>query len=154
MSIRDELLVIKNEHETLQAESVVEWARRNPGSEIHGALEWNDTEAANQWRLAQVRRLIAIHVVNVEHGYRELVSLSADRVRDGGGYRHIDDVLGIPEMRDILLRDAFNDLDRLQKKYQRLSELASVWAEKEKAKTRIVRRRRSRAEGENLPATA
>lgn len=41
----------------IEPEKVVERAR-NPRSPLHSQFQWDDTEAAQQWRLEQARRLI------------------------------------------------------------------------------------------------
>src|SRR5262245_56790617 len=105
MSIQSELLALKNDDDLIVAETVVDWARKNPDSEIHGQLEWSDRKAADQFRLWQVRRLVAIHVVDTT-GVRQVVSLSVDRSRPGGGYRELTDVLSSKDFHEILLEDA------------------------------------------------
>lgn len=145
MSIKDELLALKNSEGFIVCERAVEWAKANPSSELHGALEWNDREAAHQFRLVQVRHLIALHVINDE-GKRKMVSLSIDRSREGGGYRDLDDVMPVKSLRDVLLDDAFKELERVKTKYARLQELSAVWAETEKAKEATTKRRRRGSE--------
>jgi hypothetical protein len=134
MSIREELLALKNKDGLIVPERAVVWAAKHPKSALHASLEWDDTKAASEFRIWQVRRLIAITIITDE-GVRSVVSLSTDRSERGGGYREVDDVLPVRELRDIMLSDALADLDRVQEKYKRLEELALVWAEKEKVRT-------------------
>ena len=143
MAIRDELLALKNDQGLIIVEQAVDWARDNPGSSLHGALEWDDSKAAHEHRLWQIRRLVAINCT-YENGERQIVSLSIDRSRDGGGYRDLDEVLPIKSLREILLDDALKELERIRLKYQRLTELAEVWAAKE-----VVVRRRGRKGGKD-----
>jgi elongation factor P--beta-lysine ligase len=136
MSIKDELLTLQHEHGgILQAEAGVAWARDNPASELYHALEWDDIKAGHQHRLTQMRQLIRVHV-RTEEDVRQLISLTIDRVQPGGGYRHIDDVLPVPELRAIMLADAFAELERIRVKYQHLVELANVWLELDRARDR------------------
>lgn len=125
MTVRTELMALQKEHRVLRPETVVEWARKNKKSAIHSAIEWDDTEAAHEYRLWQVRHLIAVNVVNVE-GQRQILSLSIDR-QNGGGYRSIDNIMASPKMRSVLLSDALMELKRVQLKYGALKELAGVW---------------------------
>ena len=141
MAIRDELMTIKGNNEFLVAEEAVEWARKNKESALHGSLEWDDSVAGHQYRIWQVRRLIAIHVVNEER-VRQVVSLSVDRTRPGGGYRMVDDVMPDKTLREVMLADALADLDRVHARHDRVTELASVWAEKDKVKAKIKSRAR------------
>jgi len=140
MTIRDELVELQKHDGILRPESAVMWARKNPKSALHGALEWDDNAAAHQYRIWQVRQLIAVHVVN-EEGVRQIVSLSIDRINQGGGYREINSILASPPLREILLADALAELERMRLKYQGLVELAKVWDEVHRARTRVRRKR-------------
>lgn len=135
MTIRDELLALKRDDGLILAVDAEEWARTHPESALHKSLQWDDATAGHEYRLIQVRRLIAIHIVT-EEGARQVVSLSIDRQRPAGGYRTISDVLSAKELRDVLLDDALKELDRIQAKYAQLQELSRVWAEKDKVHRR------------------
>ncbi len=143
-TIRSELLALQAAAEDgiLHAEKVVEWARENPGSALHKSLQWNDAKAAHEYRVDQVRRLISVHVVDAR-GQPLLVSLSIDR-NIGGGYRPIADVLKAPDLREVLVRDALEELERMQDKYARVEALAAVWAEADRVRAakNIPRRRK------------
>jgi hypothetical protein len=134
MSIRSELLSLQHSdpQNVLHAEDAISWAAENPNSDLHAALEWNDQKAAHEHRLSQVRHLIQLHVVN-DDSTPMLVSLSIDR-RRGGGYRSLDEVGRVPELREVLLADALAELERVQTKYARVTELMRVWEEAERAR--------------------
>lgn len=139
MSIRSELMAIKGDNELLQVDSVIAATREDPASYPglhHKLFDRSDAELAEDQRRWIVRQLIAIHIVEDE-GHRGFVSLLIDRT-GGGGYRAIEDVLPIKRLRDMMLAEALADLDRLQKKYDKLKELAEVWTARDR-----VRRRRS-----------
>ena len=123
----------------LHAPAVVSWARANPDSALHNAIEWDNDRAADAHRLWQVRQLIQLHVTT-EDGAPQLVSLSFDR-KGTGGYRSISDVVKVPDLRAIMLQDALDELQRVQIKYQRVQELASIWQEAEQVRTRSRRRK-------------
>jgi len=135
VSIREELIFIQGESELLNPKDAVDWARGNPDSYLHGALEWDNDKAADAYRLTQVRRLIAIHIVDDDKPHREWVSLSVDRV-EGGGYRKTAEILPVRSLREIMLADAMRELERVQTKYGRLDELCEVWAAKDRVKRR------------------
>jgi hypothetical protein len=139
MTIREELLDLQKRHKILKPETAVEWARAHPQSALHSSLEWDDSAAANEFRIWQVRRLIAIHIVS-ETGVRQMVSLTIDRTKVGGGYRALDDVLASGTMRDVLLADALAELERTRSKYESLVELASVWTEVRRVKIKQAKR--------------
>jgi hypothetical protein len=128
MSVREELLALQQSAPDglLRVETAVEWAENNPRSDLHKSLEWDDAAAGHDWRCHQVRRLIAIHIVNVE-GVREMVSLSIDRTEPGGGYRPLNSVLEVPRLRRVLLADALAELDRVKDRYETVADLAEVW---------------------------
>ena len=126
-AIADELLKLKNSAGVINPAEAVKWAKANPESHLHGSLEWDDTIAGERWRVSQVRQLIAIHIVDADGG-RRFVSLSIDRRHDGSnGYRSLEDVVGRPDLREIMLRDALADLERVQARYSKLTELQPVW---------------------------
>lgn len=124
-AITAELLALADENGLINPRGAVAWARKNRRSSLHAELEWDDAVAAEEYRVSQVRRLLAIHVVD-DGGDRRLISLSIDRVA-GGGYRQVADVARLPSLRAIMLEDAMTDLRRLEAKYQHLQELVSVW---------------------------
>lgn len=120
-----ELLALQNENGLIVPREVVTWARRHRSSRLYGELEWDDSVAGAAYREQQVRQLIAIHVIE-DHSVRRFISLSVDRVQ-GGGYRDMNDVMTAPNLRDVMLQDALSELERMQRKYQRLKELEGVW---------------------------
>jgi hypothetical protein len=132
--IAAELLALRTEGGVINPSEVVQWARDNPGSRLHGSLTWDDEAAAERYRIWQVRALISVHVVDNDGG-RRFVSLSVDR-EGSGGYRPIAEVMDDQTLRDVLLKDAFAELERVRKRFEKLTELASVWDEVHKVKRR------------------
>ncbi|WP_375413100.1 hypothetical protein [uncultured Bradyrhizobium sp.] len=128
--IETELAKIKGNKEVINASDVVEWAKKHPKSALYTCFEWDDATAGAEHRLWQARRLIALHIVTVE-GQRKTVSLTMDRAK-GGGYRQIEDVVRVPDLRERMLQDALAELRRVRAKYNSLVELASVFAEIDK----------------------
>jgi hypothetical protein len=104
-------------------------AARNPKSPLHSKFTWDDTEAAEQYRLWQARQLIRVVVTVVprtETTERVWVSLTGDRGK--GGYRALVDVLSDDDMRVQLLEEAKAEFAVFRAKFGRLSELAKVFA--------------------------
>jgi hypothetical protein len=139
MSIASELEALYDETGLLYVEDVHDWAEANPGSALHDALEWNDAVAARQHRYWQIRRFIAIHVVDEDRN-RQAISLVIDRSK-GGGYRRTADVMETPNLRALALRDALNEYERIKSKYDWLAELARIHEEIERAQLPTRRRR-------------
>ena len=151
-SIKEELTQIFNEHNgRIPPEAVIEFAR-DENTALHAEFEWDDTEAAHQYRLEQARKIIRlnIEVIETPNGNVRVpvyVSLVSDR-RGGGGYRALSDVMSDAEMRAQLLQQAINELRRVQRKYESLRELTPVFAALERVARNASRRqnrRRARA---------
>jgi len=138
--IRAELEQIRNANDgQLLPEAIVEFAR-NRNTALHGEFEWNNTKAAQRFRLEQARRVIRlnINVLSTEGGDVTVpmyVSLKADR-HTGGGYRTLEDVMSDDEMRAQLLEQGLEEFQRVRRKYQTIQELTPVFT----AIDRVARR--------------
>lgn len=133
MTIEAELIAIRDadpDH-IFRPEVAHDWARDNPSSDLHRSLLWDDAKAGYQHRLWQIRRLVKVHVIN-DRREPTMISLRVDRVA-GGGYRRLDDVMAVPRMREMALREALADLRRVQWHYNYLWELGPVWEAVDKA---------------------
>jgi hypothetical protein len=122
---------------------VVVAAARDETSPLHDSFEWDDSEAAEHWRLHQARMLIRA-VVTYEPAkngsmvpQRVFVSLTSDREKDGAGYRLTSAVLSDEDRRVELLRDARAEMLSFREKYRRLSELADVFTAMEAVEERV-----------------
>lgn len=130
--------IAEKNHGVLTPEAVVDHAKRDD-SPLHGRFTWDDSEAAHQYRLWQARQLIRVTIKYLPNGSetipaRIFVSLTTDRTNDGGGYRHIVDVMSDKDMKAQLLRDALDELVRFETKYAALKELADVFQAARKAR--------------------
>lgn len=119
----------------LVAEHVVEAAKR-AASPLHNMFDWDDSEAANKWRIHQARQLIRVTVEYIGKGedkipMRVFVSLTDDRVE--GGYRVTAQVLSDAAKRKQMLDDAIEEMNRFRRKYAALKELAEVFEAMRKA---------------------
>jgi len=148
-SIKDELTQIFNEHNgRVPPEAVIEFAR-DENTALHAEFEWDDTEAAHQFRLDQARKIIRLNidVIETPNGNVRMpvyVSLVSDR-RGGGGYRALTDVMSNAEMRAQLLQQAIDELQRVRRKYESLRELTPVFAALDRVARNADRRRNRRA---------
>lgn len=132
-AIRDELeRLARANHGKLRPEAVVE-AARSDTSPLHCSFTWDDTKAAQQYRLWQARQLINAVVVyepakDGSHIARPVfVSLTTDRGAAGAGYRLLAEVLSDDEHRQRLLIDACGEMQAFRLKYRRLQALARVF---------------------------
>jgi hypothetical protein len=112
-------------------------AARLKRSPLHDQFDWDDTEAAERWRLHQARNLLRVVVAfepvdeDKRIECRVFISLTPDR-ESGVGYRVMHTVLSDPEQRKQLLDDARAEMKRFITKYRKLDELAAVFAAMDK----------------------
>lgn len=127
MSVKKELLALKNKDGVIVPEVALDWAQAHPKSELHKAINWDLERNARVGLLQQVRQLIVLHI-RIEPRKPSVVSLSIDRAkRQGGGYRERADVLKAPRLRAVMLEDALHELELLERRFGDLVELAEVW---------------------------
>lgn len=144
--IREELEQLRENNDgQLNPEQVVDFARRNRRSALHDEFEWDDTEAAHQFRLEQARRIIRLNINVLETPNGDVtvpmyVSLVSDR-RNGGGYRTLESVMSSEELREQLLRQALDEFQRVRRKYQTLQELTPVFTALDRVARRVTRNR-------------
>jgi hypothetical protein len=133
VTLRDEYLRIKGRRNLVTVEQIHDWARDNPSSTWHQRLEWNDQAAGRQFRLWQIRQLIAVYI-EPSSNVREIVSLTVDRYNgEGGGYRLLSDVMKSPDLLAVMTADALAELARVRDKHRRIVALAAIWNEIDKA---------------------
>lgn len=132
-------LLLKKHGGMLTAEHVLEQAE-DPTSALHPFFTWDEADAAHKWRLIEARQLITSIRIFQEGStgkVRSLVSLNVDRTK-GGGYRLLDDVINTPALRYHLLETALSELNAVERKYQHLQELESVWGAVDDIKDEIA----------------
>lgn len=122
-------LVAQQNGGKLRPKEGVEFARKHPNSALHGCLNWNDGEAAEKWRLHQMRNIINVTVQLVMIGGKEFecpafVSFRDDRKIKGGGYTPM--VMTKKQMREQMLADALLELQIFEAKYAALEELCDA----------------------------
>ena len=136
-TIQEELDVIcKANGGLLRPVDVVEFAR-DTDTELHSRFTWDDTAAAQSYRLWQAREVIRVGVVTVKADIpetRAYVSLHDD------GYRTIKSVLRNKERRAAMLEEAFAEFERFEARYRHLEELAKVFDAAKVAKAKSKRK--------------
>jgi len=128
----------------LKVDDVIE-AAKDESCVLHKHFEWDDTEAAKQFRKDQARTLIQrcrITLVDSAPSHiRAFVSLSSDR-ESGGGYRLTTTVLSDDSMRLELIHDIELTITRWKSKLHLLdSDLAELL---EKMETAVTRRSKTK----------
>jgi hypothetical protein len=105
---------------------------RNPNSPLHTLFEWNDSDAAHQYRLVQARALIRAVVVRYraapESGGRSIVAFVNVKQGDRQYYTATAVALADPQRRAIVLRQAWEDFQALRKRYADLAEFSRFFA--------------------------
>jgi len=81
--IGQELASLRDEDGIVDIHDALEWAKENPGSELHNSLEWHNPTAATEWRLHQLRNIVAsVRRIDVSGGE---VTLRRSHFSVGGG---------------------------------------------------------------------
>lgn len=102
---------------------------RNPNSPLHSFFEWDDGEAAEQYRLSQARGLIrAVVAVYVSDTAPAVRSKAFVHIREGDTphYRETTHALSQKKTRDMVLRRAWEELMQWKRRYKDLSEFAAL----------------------------
>lgn len=128
----------------LLVEDVLKEAQ-NEDSILHKHFEWDDSEAADQYRRQQARALIQrckIQIVESEPTeIRAFVSLPTDR-SNGGGYRLTSEVVSDEYMKSELLHDIRLTISRWNKKLHLLDrDLSDLLVEVERRVATVEERR-------------
>lgn len=106
----------------VKPEAVVAFAR-NPETALHSQFEWNDSAAAEQYRIEQARTLLRVIVHEVPgSGQRVPVFVSLQSDRTEGGYRRTVDVLSDADMKRQLM-------DQLKREARAWAKRAADFAE-------------------------
>ena len=113
--------------EGLTAKSLLE-ASKPLDAPLHNEYEWNNTEAAEKWRLHQSRHFINSLTVTVTSKNHEPVQTRAVHITTvPHRYEPISVIVQEPTKYDRLLENAYKELESFQKKYEILTELKSVF---------------------------
>lgn len=113
-------------------EEVLEQARNDEDSELHKCFEWNDSIAAEKYRLSQARQIIQLLVIKPEKKEEPQVRVF-QITTETNNYQPIRLFLEQPDEYKALLQRAKNELSALKTRYKTLSELEAVFAEIDKA---------------------
>jgi len=121
----DELLRLNDRYDGLTPEIVLRAARRKT-SPLHRHFDWDDTVAAEHWRLDQARHLIGRFRVQVV-GDREPRKVRAFiHVPDEGRWRDVESVRSSPVRMQSVLDAAQSELLSFRRKYDGLLSAADL----------------------------
>lgn len=130
-----EQIRLTSEDGKLHPRAVVAFAE-DESTALHKCFEWDDSEAARKFRLAQAAAIIRVAVRIETNGeesmrVRAYCSLPSDRAADGG-YRAVVDVVSDEMMRQELLQTALDELSAFRRKYAALTQLEPLFSALEK----------------------
>ena len=107
-------------------DEIVDYAR-NRNTELHKCFEWDDTKAAERWRIQQARIIcnsLTVVVETIQHDPIEVRVIehdTADKV-----YRPIVATVRNEDQYARLLRSAKEELAAFKKRYQSIKELGAI----------------------------
>jgi hypothetical protein len=117
-------------------------AAKSKSSPLHGAFEWSDGKAAQQFRLQQAQyliRSIEITVVQAKNkkasNVRAFVSVKRDKDRS---YMSTAHAMSDAELREQVLQQAWQELQDWRRRYETLSEFSKVFAAIDKSLPKVV----------------
>lgn len=124
-----EILSIEKK-EGLTAETLLESAKNNKSS-LHDFFEWDDTEAAEKWRLVQARNVI--NEVRVVVNDTEMYAFESVRVnaktekKSDREYKSIVEVLSTDDYKTQLVDRAIHEIEHWKKRYEEINELSPIF---------------------------
>jgi hypothetical protein len=96
---------------------------------MHENFEWDDQEAAHQYRLEQARYIIrAIEIDEEESGEVITRPLFVSIDENEESYTEVRTVLTDEQQRDAWLKQALRELNSWRAKYGRIKELVAIYA--------------------------
>jgi hypothetical protein len=101
-------------------------AARDPDSPLHKFFLWDNTKAAEEFRLIQARQLIATVRITIpdsavgERTIRAYHSLRSEQ----SGYRHMEDIVDAPDLLESLVSQFASDLERITDRYDAIRSTA------------------------------
>lgn len=110
----------------LEPKAVVD-AAREKSHPLHAHFEWDDSLAAEAYRLDQARNVIrVVRVVDAateEGTARAFVSVNG---KNGVSYRSVDDVKHSRDLQQAVLAQAERDLEAFERRYRELKDICSI----------------------------
>lgn len=125
---------LEKKYGEVTARNFVEAARPEE-SPLHKLLEWDDTKAAEAWRIQQAGTIICCLNIECEdtpepvtvRAYMNVADEADNPTRRTGSFINTHDAFANADKRSLILRVAYRELKELRRKYSQLSELADVF---------------------------
>lgn len=111
--------------ENATPQNILETAK-NPDSELHKCFTWDNTVAAEKWRLYEARQVVCSLAIAKKEDSREPTNIRILHKTDGNGYKPIQFIVQQKGEYEKLLQRAFEELRAFKTKYSSLSELEEI----------------------------
>lgn len=111
---------------------------RPANSPTHKCFDWNDTEAAEKWRLHQAGQIIRDIQVEIIEDEKEpakvpvFINTTPHGIRNEAKYKSVEIAVQDDEDYTVILDNAKREMRLFKKKYSMLKELRNVFAEIDK----------------------
>ncbi len=122
---------VEKKYGELNSKNVLESARPTK-SPIHSLFEWNDTQAAEKYRLEQASKLIVNLSVEVQtEDKKPLICRAFVNVSEkkSGSFINIESAFKSEETKDIVYKRALQELQAFEQKYKNLELFADLFSE-------------------------
>jgi hypothetical protein len=139
--IIQEILDIK-EQDGLTASNVVKRAK-DKKSPLHDFFEWDNKVASHNWRLAQARNLI--NEIQIIVGEKKLFAFENVQIITTDGtkeraYMSKEEILGSEELRNQMIKRAFDQINFWKSQYSVYSELKPIFVSIDKTKKKLSKK--------------
>lgn len=112
---------------SVKPEEIVDKAR-DESTELHKCFEWDDTKAAERYRLHQARQIVCHLIIkevdNAPQKHEVRVFYKTDNTE---GYKSVEYIMRNENEYQKLLERALSELSSFKKKYSTLKELNGLW---------------------------
>ncbi len=147
-----EITALERRHGEITPEALLDSARGR-GHPLHRFFEWDDTAAAEAYRISQARKLIRSIEIVIEHDdkppmhVRAFVHVDAttDDGEDAGRYVGTVRAMSAPELRQQIVDRALGELESWRKRYESFAELATIFRAIDSMKSKAAPKKRARA---------
>ena len=126
-ALREHLQAIRNEHGGLTPALVVEVAR-DPEHVLHSRFEWDDSIAAEKWRLEQAGALLRVTFRPDPEKPMDLRAFAAIKGEDSAtsDYVPTEEVASNPFAAELLLRQMKRDWQTFKRRYDHMAEFIAL----------------------------
>ena len=112
---------------SVRPEEIVDKAR-DESTELHKCFEWDDTKAAERYRLHQARQIVCHLIVKeVDNAPQKQEVRFFYKTDNTEGYKPVEYIMRNENEYQKLLERALSELLAFQKKYSTLKELDGLW---------------------------